>query len=125
MIRLSSAACVAGFTLLAVAVGFAQAKSHRVKRSTSYKAVAPVIKAQCASCHNDERHPDGVNLSSYESLMKSGEHGSIVVPGHPEKSKLIMYIDGEKQPRMPFKKKPLTAGQINFIKGWIKAGAKP
>ncbi len=90
----------------------------------TYAKVAPLIKAECMSCHNAARHPEKVDLSSYQALMQSGEHGPIVIAGQPGKSKLIMYIDGEKQPRMPFKKKPLSAAQIALLKKWISAGAK-
>lgn len=89
-----------------------------------FSTVAPLIKAKCSGCHNAASHPEGVDLSSYAALMKSGKHGSIVVPGHPEKSKIIMYVDGEKQPRMPFKKQPLSAAEIKQLKSWVAAGAK-
>ena len=89
-----------------------------------YSKVAPLIAAKCVQCHNDKNHPENVNLTSYATLMKSGEHGPIVIAGHPEKSKLIMYVDGEKAPRMPMNKKPLAQSEIDLLKGWIKAGAK-
>jgi hypothetical protein len=89
-----------------------------------YAKISPLIKAQCVSCHNAKNHPEKVDLSSYHSLMKSGEHGPIVVAGHPEKSKLIMYVDGQKQPRMPMNKPPLSPAQIAELKAWIAAGAK-
>jgi hypothetical protein len=55
--------------------------------------------------------------------MKGGEHGPLVVQGHPEASALLKYVDGSKKPRMPFKQQPLGAADIATIKGWIKAGA--
>jgi Planctomycete cytochrome C len=90
-----------------------------------YSGVKPIIDAKCASCHNDAQHPENVNLSSYSKLMKSGEHGPIVVPGQPGKSKLLKYVDGEKQPRMPFKQAPLSKREIETIRDWIKSGARP
>ena len=96
-------------------------KSH--SKAPSYATVQPIIQSKCAGCHNDTQHPEDVNLSSYEKLMKSGEHGSIVIPGHPEKSHLVLYINGQKQPRMPFKQPPLSNKDISLISAWIKAGA--
>jgi uncharacterized membrane protein len=98
--------------------GKAQAKK------VGYATVQPIIQAKCMSCHNDARHPEAVNLSSYEKLMKSGEHGSIVMARHPEKSKLFLYVNGAKQPRMPFQMAPLSKKEIATIKAWILAGAQ-
>jgi len=99
-----------------------QAKAS--KTAMSYAKVAPLIKAQCVSCHNAKRSPEKVDLSSYQALMKSGEHGPIVIAGHPEKSKLISYVDGTKQPRMPMGKPALGKADIELLKKWIAAGAK-
>jgi len=92
---------------------------------TKFSAVAKITKAKCLSCHNAARHPEGVDLSSYASLMKGGEKGPLVMPGQPEKSALLLYVDGTKQPRMPFRQAPLSKGEIAAIRSWIKAGAKP
>lgn len=101
------------------------AKSSRKTHALvhSYAAVEIIMKADCVSCHNDARHPEAVNLSTYKKLMKSGEHGPIVIPGHPEKSNLLLYINGQKQPRMPFGRPPLSKHDISLISDWIRAGA--
>lgn len=93
-------------------------------KKVAYAKVAALLKTSCVPCHNDKQRPEKVDLSSYSSLMASGEHGPIVIPGHPEKSKIVMYVDGEKQPRMPFKKTPLNAADISLLKRWIAGGAK-
>jgi hypothetical protein len=111
-----------GLGCFAVAMGGAVQK-HGAARKLGYASIQPIIQAKCVSCHNDTRHPEAVNLSSYEKLLKSGEHGSIVVAGNPEKSKLLLYVDGTKQPRMPFKQAPLSKKEIAAIRAWIKAGA--
>jgi cytochrome c len=116
---------LAGLTVLASAYSPSPMKAPQGKAKISYSSVEPLIKAACTSCHNAGNHPEKVDLSSFKALMSSGEHGSIVIAGHPEKSKLILYVDGSKQPRMPFKKSPLTSAQIGSLKSWIKAGAKP
>jgi len=82
-----------------------------------------MIKAKCESCHKATRHPEAVGLSSCDAVMKSGEQGPIVIARHPEKSKFMMYIDGTNQPRMPFKRAPLSATEIAQFKKWIAAGA--
>jgi uncharacterized membrane protein len=102
---------------------WAKTPSKGHAKAPSYATVQPIIQSKCVSCHSDKEHPEDVNLSSYEKLMKSGEHGSIVVPGHPEKSQLVLYINGQKQPRMPFRQPPLSSKDISLISAWVKAGA--
>ena len=89
-----------------------------------FKTVKPILDAKCVSCHNAQRTFAQLNLTSYETLMKGGQHGSPVVPKNPSKSRLYRMITGTLQPRMPKGKPPLSAGEINKIKAWIAAGAK-
>ena len=115
--------------LLGLAAGQSQAKTApakpgAAKKAMPYSTIAPLIDSKCKSCHNAKKHPEAIDLSSYGALMKSGEHGPIVIAGHPEKSKLIMYVDGTKQPRMPYKTAPLKDKEITLLKQWISAGAK-
>lgn len=110
-------------TLCLISIATVTTSSAQTKK-IPYSTVAGLIKSQCAYCHNAKSHPEKVDLSSLTALRKSGEHGPIVVAGHPEKSKLIQYIDGTKSPRMPFKKPAMSTTDINLLKKWIAAGAK-
>ena len=89
-----------------------------------YARVGELFKFKCVSCHNAKSHPKNVDLSSLDAVLKSGDHGPIVVPGHPEKSKLIAWVNGSKQPRMPLKQPPLGNAQMDILKRWIGGGAK-
>jgi mono/diheme cytochrome c family protein len=123
--NLRTIACVA-LPLVVLSVGVAhhgQAK-HKASKAVPFAKVAPLFKSQCESCHNAARHAGDVDLSSYKAVLKGGEHGAIVVAGHPETSKLISYVDGSKQPRMPFGKPPLSKAQIDILKKWVATGAK-
>ena len=115
---------LASLILSGLAATQSQAKPGAAKKDVPYAKIEPLINSKCMSCHNAKKHPEAINLSSYQALMKSGQHGPIVIAGHPEKSKLIMYVDGEKQPRMPYRKAPLKATEIALLKQWISAGAK-
>src|ERR1700745_3899690 len=66
----------------------------------------------------------GLVMESYESLMKGGAHGPVVVPGKGMESRIILMLEGRLQPRMPFNGVPLSAGEIETIRRWIDAGAK-
>ena len=118
---------VAASGVMAVCFVFSSELSARPSKgqaaSQTYRATQAILNARCVSCHNDARHPEAVNLSSYKKMLSSGEHGRMVVPGHPEKSKLVLYINGQKQPRMPYHQPPLDAHDINVISTWVRAGA--
>ena len=89
--------------------------------------VAPILDASCIKCHGGE--PDGgevvleagLNLTSYESVMVGSEFGSVVEPGNPDDSMLLVLVeDGD----MPEEGDPLTPEQIEVIRTWIAEGAE-
>ena len=86
--------------------------------------VAPILQANCAECHQGSHHRGGLSMNNKESLLKGGEDGPVIVPGHPEQSllvKLIRQTDLSKhQKPMPPKGK-LSDDDIHTIEQWIRA----
>ena len=87
--------------------------------------VRPVLAERCYKCHSEksEKLKGGLKLDSREALLKGGDNGSAVVPGEPEKSRLIeaiLYHNVDLQ--MPPKGK-LADGQIADLTSWVKRGA--
>jgi len=84
--------------------------------------IQPLLNANCAmgGCHDAATARDGVNLSSYEGVMK------IVKAGNASASKLYEVITETKESdRMPpAPAAALTAAQIALINTWITEGAK-
>ncbi len=102
-------------------------KPQAVTPSVSYQeTVLPILKKACFSCHSADTHSGGLILDSPLSLFKGGSKTStaIVVKGSPSTSKLIDYLQGKNQPRMPMGAPALPAEQISQIEFWIKQGAK-
>ena len=65
----------------------------------------------------------GLRLDSRESLLKGGESGPVVSPGHPEKSELVRAINYEADGfQMPPTGK-LDADSIGALTEWIREGA--
>ncbi len=91
-----------------------------------FKDVAAIIqKYQCTVCHVGAKPRDGLRLDSYENIMKGSEDGPVVVPGAPEKSELVLRVNGAKEPRMPMTGPPwLNDQELKTLESWIKAGAK-
>ena len=79
-----------------------------------------LLRANCVSCHNDEKQKGGLVLTSREAMMKGGESGAVVVEGKPDESPLIKALAPEADPHMP-PKKQLTASKIEVLKEWIRA----
>ncbi len=87
--------------------------------------VLPILQARCVKCHAGSQAPRGLQLDSYEHIMKGSAFRAVVVPGKPEESEIVRRIRGISVPRMPFDGPPfLTEEEIATIEEWIAAGAR-
>lgn len=93
-------------------------------KPVSYSEVSKIFKQRCMPCHNERRRAWGMDLTSYEGLMKGSNNGKVVLPGDAAKSQLVVVIKDTKGLRMPKNGRPLTEKQIQLIEDWIKEGAK-
>lgn len=120
----TAALCFA--TGLAVTFGGMASAAEEV----SYRLdVEPILQSRCVSCHQqdgDGLKASGLDLSSYEGLMKGTKHGPIIVPGDPLVSNLNVLIEGRASAslRMPHNQRPLLRAQQDIIRDWVKQGAK-
>lgn len=90
----------------------------------TFASIQPILDKNCVGCHG-ENGKDGIDLRTYESVMKGGEHGAIVVAKDASGSTLVQALhgmNGVKQ--MPMKAPPLSASDIRKIEDWIAGGAK-
>src|SRR5262245_45417069 len=55
------------------------------------RKVRPVFVQHCYACHSAQtkKHKGGLELDSKAALLKGGDTGPVVVPGLPERSRLI------------------------------------
>jgi mono/diheme cytochrome c family protein len=86
-------------------------------------SIRPLLAEQCYTCHGPRKQKGELRLDSRAGLMKGGESGPIVVPGHPDQSlmvKAIGYQDADLQ--MPPKKK-LSERQVTDLARWVQMGA--
>lgn len=91
--------------------------------------VFPIFKGRCIDCHQPGAagyDTSGLDLRTYEGLMKGTKYGAMVDPGRPETSNLIWLLDWRASPelRMPHGKKQLSACDRDAIRNWIRQGAK-
>ena len=87
--------------------------------------VTPILNENCVKCHGAGGPPivleAGLNLTSYENVMKGSEFGTIVEAGNADDSLLLMMIE---EGDMPEEADQLSDEDINTIKMWIAEGAK-
>jgi mono/diheme cytochrome c family protein len=91
--------------------------------------VFPIFKGRCVGCHapgQEGLEKSGLDLTSYEGVMKGTKFGPMVIPKDPDSSNLVWLLDwrGSLQTRMPHGKKKLSTCDRNTIRSWIREGAK-
>jgi hypothetical protein len=88
--------------------------------------IRPLLVGRCYKCHSVEadRVKGGFLLDSREGLLKGGNSGPAVVPGHPERSLLVKAIRGsDDDMRMPPKGELLASHEVADFEAWIRRGA--
>ncbi len=92
------------------------------------KHIHPILDANCVGCHGESQAKGGLRMDSYESLMKGGQDGPVIVAGSAVKSVLFQRITlpPDHKQFMPAEGKPaLKSEEITWIKAWIDQGASP
>jgi hypothetical protein len=83
----------------------------------SYSQISNLF-TKCKDCHSAGGMV-GVNLSSYQEIMKGGDNGVIVIPGDAANSLLVLIQSGE-QPHFA----QFSPQELELIIAWINKGAK-
>jgi mono/diheme cytochrome c family protein len=106
----------------------ANAQKTRAPITSFSEDVFPIFKGRCVDCH----HPggagyeaSGLDLTTYEGLMKGTKFGKMVIPGDPDTSNLMWLLDwrGKPETRMPHGQKQLSTCDRTTIRHWIMDGA--
>ncbi|MFT5856836.1 MAG: hypothetical protein ACI8XO_004092, partial [Verrucomicrobiales bacterium] len=85
--------------------------------------VWPILRANCISCHRPGKLKGKLDLTSFAALSKGGKHGTIVNPGAPDDSELILAVSGD-QPEMPAEGEFLIAEEVETLTRWVAQGAR-
>jgi hypothetical protein len=78
--------------------------------------VKALVTTKCAGCHGDLATA-GLNMLTYEGIMKGGSEGPVIIPGDMANSKLVQVQSTGSH----FAN--LTVDELEIIKQWINAGA--
>jgi hypothetical protein len=94
------------------------------------KDIQPILNERCGECHSDSGagvQKSGLDMSSYDSLMRGTRFGPVIEPGNSVSSTLVLLVEGKADPsiKMPHAgAKPLSSSEIAKIRTWIDQGAK-
>lgn len=89
--------------------------------------VRPILQYRCLECHTGNGEGvtrSGLNLETFEGLMRGTRFGPVVVPGNAMVSNLNVLVEGRAGIRMPHNKKRLTSCEIQILSDWVNQGAK-
>ena len=87
------------------------------------KKVRPVLANHCFKCHGPKKQKGGLRLDSRANVLKGGETGPAIVPGNPDRSRLIAAVNydaGGLQMPPPGK---LKQDDIAALTAWVTMGA--
>lgn len=90
--------------------------------------IQPLFQNRCTRCHNPQAPPAGLDLTSYEGVMRGTAFGSMVWPGNPDMSNLLVHLRREVDPTL-WKKCQLEgisprSSAVKDLERWIAQGAR-
>lgn len=109
----------------------APATTAVVPDNVSYASdILPVLQQNCFECHQaggKGEKASGLNMETYEGLMKGTKYGPVINPGNSLTSTIVLLVEGRANQviKMPHDGRPsLSDQQVQVIKTWIDQGAQ-
>lgn len=97
-------------------------KPKREQEEFFEKNVRPMLVQHCVSCHGPEQQEAGLRLDSKAALLRGVEGHPVVVPGEPDKSRLVVVARYDGDVQMPPEGKLPEKDYVALVT-WIKMGA--
>jgi hypothetical protein len=79
--------------------------------------IGPLLQARCSGCHGDGGIK-GLNVTTYQALMRGSQSGPVIAPGDPQGS-LLVQIQSGAQPHFG----QLAPEELDRVIQWISNGA--
>jgi len=83
--------------------------------------VRPLLYAQCAPCHSDQKLTSGLSVESRKALLNGGNRGPAAEPGKPDHSRIIEAVQQKGALKMPPTGK-LKDDQVEVLRKWVELG---
>src|SRR5207244_8360856 len=65
------------------------------------KHVRPFLAKYCLECHNAKSAKVGLNLETVKAIRAGSDGGSVLEPGKPDDSRIVLLVEGKDKPPMP------------------------
>jgi hypothetical protein len=88
--------------------------------------IQPILQQRCSVCHGPEKHKADLSMETYETLLKGGKDGPVLIGGKPFDSPMIhrLLLPLDDEDHMPPEGKPQpTLAEIAALQWWIAQGA--
>ena len=82
--------------------------------------VLPILQSRCVNCHGGDKIEEGLNLTTFATIMAGSENGSVLTPGDADNSLIAEQVVSQEMPKRGPK---LTPPQVQVIIDWINQGA--
>ena len=92
-----------------------------VRAADDVPAGYAVLQKNCFACHGAAK-TSGLDLRAQETALAGGLHGPVLVPSHPEESRLYKLATHVAEPGMPPGRK-LSDSDLETLRVWIESGA--
>ena len=86
--------------------------------------IRPLLIEKCLDCHSaSTKLKGGLSLDHRDTLLRGGDTGPAIVPGDPDRSRLIEAVRYHNRDLQMPPKGALTASQVRDLETWIQNGA--
>ena len=89
-----------------------------------YREIQPILQKNCVGCHQPAMKSSGLDLTTYDGFRAGGTRGPAFAAAPGAESLVVRLLTGEMKPAMPLGAPPLSKGDIDLVREWIKAGAR-
>ena len=108
-----------------LAIGTGAAELAREHHEFFERKIRPLLAERCYECHSTAKNKSkgGLTLDTRDGLLRGGDTGPSLVPGDPEKSRLIEAVRYKNRDLQMPPKNPLSPEQVRDLEQWVKLGA--
>ncbi|HVR36004.1 MAG TPA: PSD1 and planctomycete cytochrome C domain-containing protein [Methylomirabilota bacterium] len=88
--------------------------------------IRPLLATHCYECHSARENTSkgGLTLDTREGVLKGGHSGPVLVPGDPDRSRLVQAVRHLNEDlKMPPESDKLTEPEIADLAAWVRLGA--
>ncbi|MBF0146778.1 MAG: hypothetical protein HQL84_11005 [Magnetococcales bacterium] len=121
-------AMLGAWVVLGLSLGHSAIANAENFGQISYKDdVRPIFELRCLECHTNNGPGvvgSGLNMETYEDLMRGTRFGPVIIPGNAMVSNLNVLVEGRAGIRMPHNRKRLTTCETAILRDWVNQGAR-